>query len=117
MLGGYIDNEQHFLTRCNSFTLKRNCFFSKMSTIVRDFSNLSPEHQTATLLCPNSVVTAKLVNKYIQIMFRTRKLLDGGVPAFNLGYERGAMVQNEFFEDSDTDEENGEPDNMNGGEV
>ena len=80
-----------------------------MSTIVRDFSNLSPEHQTATLLCPNSVVTAKLVNKYIQIMFKTRKLLDGGVPAFNLGYERGAMVQNEFFEDSDTEEENGEP--------
>ena len=103
-LEGYIDNEQHFLTACSSFALKRNCLISKMDTIMSGFSKLSPEKQTATLLCPIKVSTAKLTNKYIQIMLKTKKLLDEGLPVFNLGYERGAVVQNELFEDSDIED-------------
>ena len=68
------------------------------------FSKLSREKQTATLLCPIKVSTAKLTNKYIQIMFKTKKLLDEGLPVFNLGYERWAVVQNEFFDDNDIED-------------
>jgi hypothetical protein len=98
---GYLDNEQHFLTTCSSFTLKRNCLFSKLNTVISGFSNLSSKEQTAILLYPNSVVTAKLVNKYIQIMFKTRNLLDEGFPAFKMEYERGVIL-NEFFDNSDS---------------
>jgi hypothetical protein len=98
---GYLDNEQHFLTTCSSFTLKRNCFFSKLNTIISGFSNLSSVEQTAILLCPTSVVTSKMVNKYIQIMFKTRNLLDEGFPSFNMGYESGVIL-NEFFDINDS---------------
>ena len=54
-----------------------------------------------TLMCPNTTQKVKLVNKYIQILFETRKKLDEGSPIFNLGYERGIEV-NPFF-DSETD--------------
>ena len=77
-LEGYIDNEQHFLYVCSSFTLKRNCLFAKMSTILKGFSELSIENKTVTLLCPTSVLSAKLVNKYIKILFKgDRNLADG----------------------------------------
>ena len=107
-LEGYLDNEQHFLTACSSFTLKRNCLFSKLDTIKIGFSNLSSVEKTAILLCPTSVLTAKLSNKYIQIMFKTRKLLDDGYSVFNMGYESG-IIPNEFFDiddscDSDLDQ-------------
>ena len=100
---GYLDNEQHFLTTCSSFTLKRNCLFSKLDTIISGFSKLSSVEKTAILLCPTSVISAKLVNKYIQLMFKTRKLLDEGFPAFNMGYESG-VVLNEFFDIDDSDD-------------
>ena len=82
-LEGHLDNEQHFLTSCSSFTLKRNCLFSKLDTVITGFIKFSSKEKTAILLCPTSVLTAKLSNKYIQIMFKTRQLLDDGFPAFN----------------------------------
>ena len=36
-------------------------------------------------------------------MFKTRKLLDEGFPAFNMGYESG-VVLNEFFDIDDSDD-------------
>ena len=80
--------------------------FSKMNTIVKGFNELKIENKTATLLCPTAVLSAKLVNKYIKILFNIRKQLDEGVPILNMGYEGGIIVQNEFFDDdnSDTDE-------------
>ena len=103
-LEGYVDNEQHLLSSCGSFTLKRNCLFAKMDTIVSGFSKLSQEKQTAILLCPTSVITTKMTNKYIQILFKARKLLDEGVPTLNMGYESGVIVLNEFFDDHDNDD-------------
>ena len=60
--------------------------------------------KTVTLLCPTSVTTAKLVNKFI---FKIRRQLDEGVPALNMGFEQGAIFQNVFFniDDSDRDAE------------
>ena len=100
-LEGYVDNEQHFLVSCVSFTLKRNCLFGRIESISPGFLDLTPVQKTATLLCPTSVVTAKLTNKYIQILFKIRKLLDDGIPAFNMGYEGGVMVNHEFCNDND----------------
>ena len=103
-LEGYVDNEQHFLVFCESFTLKRNCLFGRLENIIPGFLSLTPAQQTATILCPTSVITAKLANKYIQIIFNARKLLDEGVPALNIGYESGAIICNEFYDDSDQDD-------------
>ena len=75
---GYVDNEQHFLVSCSTFSLKRNCLFGRLESITPGFVSLTPAQQTATLLCPTKVVTAKLANKYIQILFNIRKLLDEG---------------------------------------
>ena len=102
-LPGYVDSEHHFLVSCNSFTLKRNCLFGRLNSIIPGFLSLTPVQQTATLLCPTKVVTAKLVNKYIRLLFNTRKLLDDGVAALNGGYASGVIILNEFYDDSDDD--------------
>ena len=83
--------------------------FAKMGTIVKDFNELKIENKTATLLCPTSVVAAKLANKYIKILFNIRKQLDEGMPILNMGYEGGVIVQNEFFDDdiNDNDDTDG----------
>ena len=75
-----------------------------MESIIPGFISFPPAQQTATLLCPTSVVTAKLANKYIQILFKVRKMLDEGVPALNIGYESGVILHNEFYDDSDCDD-------------
>ena len=82
---GYIDNELHFLTTCSSFTLKRNCLFSKMESIKSGFYKLSSMEKAATLLCPTSVVTAKLVNKCIQMLFKCHTKLYEGSYQYILG--------------------------------
>ena len=97
-LEGYVDNEEHFLTSCSTFTLERNCLFSRLESVSMGFLALSKENQTATLLCPTSTVTAKLVNRYIQLIFNVRKSLDEGVPALNLGFKKGSIHRNIFFD-------------------
>ena len=81
-----------------------------MSTILKGFSELSIENKTVTLLCPTSVLSAKLVNKYIKILFNIRKQLDEGVPILNMGYESGTIEANEFVNDNfDNDSDKDEP--------
>ena len=99
-LPGYVDNELHLLVSCSSFTLKRNCLFGRMESIRPGFLALPPNQKAATLLCPTSVLTAKLSNKYISILFNIRKKLDEGVPALNIGYKYGVLVSNEFYDDN-----------------
>ena len=102
---GYVDNEQHLLINCTSFVLERNCLFSRIESIKPGFQALTPSSKAATLLCPTSVLTAKLVNKFIQLVFQIRKQLDEGVPALNLGFEQGTLCKNIFFDiDSDNDD-------------
>ena len=46
-------------------------------------------------------MNGQLSNKYIKIMFKTRKLLDDGYPIFNMGYDSG-IIPNEFFDIDDS---------------
>ena len=98
---GYVDNEEHFLTSCCTFTLERNCLYARMESLKKGFIDLSPAQQAATLMCPTSTVTAKLANKYIKLLFETRQNLDNGVPALNLGFECAGIFKNIFFGDLD----------------
>ena len=80
-----------------------------MNKVLKGFSELNIENKTATLLCPTSVLSSKLVDKYIKILFNIRKQLDEGVPILNMGYESGTLDANELCndnidDDSDTDE-------------
>ena len=72
-----------------------------MESILPGFIYLPPVQQTATLFCPTLVVTAKLANKYIQTIFKVRKLLDEGVPALNIDYDSGTIIPNECCDNSD----------------
>ena len=93
---GYIDNENHLLLQCSALTLKRNCFMAKYKSISPSFNNLSEEHKLFSILCPRDILSAKLVNKYIKILFRFRSNIDDGVPAQYHSYESG-IVLNELF--------------------
>ena len=82
-----IDNEFHFLTQCNLFTVKRNCLYGKMSSLVSGFKHLSDEQKFVTLLSPTTSRAAKLASKFIKEMFEVRKKTDIGQPVneHNLG--------------------------------
>ena len=99
-LDGYIDDEDHFLNKCTTFQLKRNCFLAKFRSISPNFDSLTDAGRTATLLCPTSPCATKLTNKFIKILFKFRNDLDNGEPVHHMGYERG-VVLNEFLDDSD----------------
>lgn len=74
----YIDDETHFLLNCDVFDIKRSCLFGKISSIDKKFASLSAQQKLATLLCPSNNKIAKLVNKFINIMFDARKRIDMG---------------------------------------
>ena len=71
-----LDDEFHFLIKCQHFALKRNCLFGKMSSIVQGFNNLSDELKFVKLLTSTSPRAAKLANKFIKIMFEKRNKID-----------------------------------------
>lgn len=89
---------------CKSFTFKRNCFLARFGNIHPEIHNMTTQDKTKIILCPNSTITAKLTNKYIKLMFETRKQLDEGTPVFNLGYEQGVEI-NPFFDDLDNSDD------------
>ena len=89
-----MDDEYHLLANCGSFVFKRNYFFSKYAQVHPGIKNMPEIH---TILCSTTTTKAKLVNKYIQILFDTRQKIDEGFPMFNLGYERG-IAPNQFFD-------------------
>ena len=74
-----------------------------MASVLPNFMSLSNEQKLKTILCPTSEIATKLVNKYIRLLFKTRKLLDDGVAALNGGYASGVITLNEFYIDSDDD--------------
>ena len=81
--------------------------YSRMCAINKNFHNLTPISKTVTMLCPTTVVTTKLVNKFVQLVFKIRKQLDEGVPALNLGFEKGEIYPNIFSNNNcDSDDEN-----------
>ena len=79
-----IDNEGHFLHDCVTFTLKRNCLFALLDTVVPGFLQLSREHKILTMLCPTNSKATKLVSKFIGILFKARCQIDDGTPVQNI---------------------------------
>ena len=66
---------------------------------MKGFKGPSPAQQSATLLCPTTVITAKLSNKYIHLIFQMHKNLDHGVPALNIGVPGDTIYSNKFFDE------------------
>ena len=76
-----VDDEEHCLLSCPTFSTKRNCFFAKLGSMGVSFNENCPKEDIlARILCPKDAKMAKLVNKYIGILFHARDQLDQGFP-------------------------------------
>ena len=73
-----VDDESHFILSCTTFEVKRQCFFNKLATLVPNVLRLSSNDKLVTILCPISAKAAKLANKFIKIMFQSRKKIEEG---------------------------------------
>ena len=83
---GCVDDEMHFLWQCPTFSLKKQCFLGKLSSIGLVFGESEPpESCVAKILCPTSGPTAVCTNKYIGLLFKNRKLMDEGCPVNYIG--------------------------------
>ena len=80
------DTEEHFILKCQTFTIKRNCFFGRMSALIPDFADLSDRDKLLSVLCPCTTEVAKNVSKYLGIMTETRKNLDNGLSSDMLNF-------------------------------
>ena len=74
-----IDDEKHAILICGTFTLKRNCFFGKMSSLLPNFQQMSPDDKLSSILCPANADIALCVSKYLGIISDTRSKLDQGL--------------------------------------
>ena len=81
-----IDDENHAILLCNTFNLKRNCFFGKMSSLMPNFNQLSSDEKLLSILCPATADIALCVSKYLGIISDTRKKLDQGLSSDMLEY-------------------------------
>ena len=96
-----IDDEFHFLMICKVFNTKRNCLFGRVSAFDKHFSSLTAYQKMATLLCPSNINIAKLVNKFISIVFEARKRIEKG-ESMDLGYFTNNL-NNSALSDSSND--------------
>ena len=80
-----IDDEKHAILSCPTFTLKRNCFFGRMSALIPSFNQLSPDKMLAVILCPANTEIALCVSKFLGIITDTRNKLDQGLSTDMLG--------------------------------
>ena len=98
-----VDSEVHFLFECATFKFKRLCFLGKLSSLGVKVQESWPDNiKLAKVLCPTSSQATKVVNKYIDIMEKSRKLLDEGFPLDHLGYNNPPIVEGDYDpEDSD----------------
>ena len=76
---GECDTEQHAILFCDTFNLKRQCFFGRVSALCPNFLSLTAEDQLKFLLCPATTELAKCVSKYLGIISKTRKEIDLGL--------------------------------------
>ena len=74
-----IDDENHAILECKTFSIKRNCFFGKITSFLPDFEQLNPEHKLLTILCPSGTELAVCVSKYLKIITETRRKIDHGL--------------------------------------
>ena len=101
-----VDDEKHFVLECPTFNLKRQCFMGKLKSIGILLENLDPDQQLAKILCPVSPKMCKLVNKFFNILFNARKLLDEGTPWNQLGFRPPSLdVESDSSFDLDSENE------------
>ena len=74
-----VDDEQHAILECKTFSIKRNCFFGKITSLMPKFVGMSPDHQLLSILCPINSEIALCVSKYLKIITETRIKLDQGL--------------------------------------
>ena len=67
------------ILQCNTFAIKRNCFFGKITSLLPNFVGMSPEHQLISILCPANTEIALCVSKFLKIITETRVKLDQGL--------------------------------------
>ena len=84
-LPGNIDDELH-LFRCPTFANQQRCLFAMIGRVLPWFNNMNFGDKVRTLLCPSNTTAAKLVNKYIRIIFNARSRLDSGEPLSSLTF-------------------------------
>ena len=81
-----IDDETHFLWECPTFSEKKRCFIGRMAAIGVEFKESeTPVECAAKILCPTDKRTTHCVNKYIEILFKNRKIMDEGCPVNYIG--------------------------------
>ena len=76
---GECDTEIHAILVCDTFKLKRQCFYGRMSALSPNFLSLSPEAKLKTLFCPVNAEIAKCVSKFLGIISLARKEIDLGL--------------------------------------
>ena len=74
-----IDDEQHAILICETFKIKRNCFFGKISSLLPNFQEMSLNNKLLAILCPSNAGIALCVSKYLGIVTETRTKLDQGL--------------------------------------
>ena len=55
-----------------------------LNSVVPGFQEMSRQHKILTIICPTNTKAAKLVNKYIDILFKARNQIDEGTPVQNI---------------------------------
>ena len=79
-------DEVHFLGSCETFINKRQCLIGKLSSLNPSIKTYDTFQQVQSMLCPTTTKAAKLVNKYIYIMFKARENIDQGEHISNLTF-------------------------------
>ena len=77
---GQIDTEQHFITECSLTQNSRNCFYNILGDRDKNFVSLDNLGKLKYILCPVDSVHAKLSNKYLGLLVKTRDYHDQGKP-------------------------------------
>jgi hypothetical protein len=93
---GCQDSEVHFLTQCPSFEFKRRCYLGKLSSLGLNIENCDYISQAAIMLCPTTAKQAKLTNKYMDIMFQTRKKVDEGATIESIRINHFSQPSDEY---------------------
>ena len=73
-----LDCEVHFLARCPKFKLKRACFVKRLECFIPSISKMTEIDFVKTILCPVKPQIAKLVDKFIGLMFKARDEINSG---------------------------------------
>ena len=81
---GECDTEQHFILSCDTFRLKRQCFFGRLSALYPDIKFMSDEQKLCFVLCPSTTDIAKCVSKFLGLMTEIRREIDMGLNPNNL---------------------------------